>query len=50
MPAPRIGGSNGRVRGADRNAFRRPAGAGEEGKGESPAPVRAGMHKSINPY
>ena len=28
-------------RGADRNASRRPAGTGEEGMGESPAPVQA---------
>ena len=37
----RIGGSKGRERGADRNASRRPAGTGEEGMGESPAPVQA---------
>ena len=41
MPAPRIGGSKGKERGADRNAFRRPAGTGEEGMGENPAPVQA---------
>ena len=41
VPAPRIGGSKGRERGTDRNAARRPAGTGEEGMGESPAPVQA---------
>ena len=38
VPAPRIKGME---RGADRNAARRSAGIGEEGMGESPAPVQA---------
>ena len=41
VPASRIVGSKGRERGTDRNAARRPAGTGEEGMGESPAPVQA---------
>ena len=40
VPASRIVGSKGKERGADRNAFRRPAGTGEERMGESPAPVQ----------
>ena len=41
IPEQRVDGSRGRERGADRNASRRPAGTGEEGMGESPAPVQA---------
>ena len=41
VPASRIVGSKGRERGTDRNAARRPAGTGEKGMGESPAPVQA---------
>ena len=37
----RVDGNRGGERGADRNASRRPAGTGEEGMGESPAPVQA---------
>ena len=37
----RVDGNKGRERGADCNASRRPAGTGEEGMGESPAPVQA---------
>ena len=41
IPEQRVDGSIGRERGADRNASRGPAGTGEEGMGESPAPVQA---------
>ena len=37
----RVDGNRGRERGTDCNASRRPAGTGEEGMGESPAPVQA---------
>ena len=50
VPAPRIGGSKGRERGADRNASRRPAGTGEEGMGESPASVQAPRAVAVTGY
>ena len=40
VPAPRIVGSKGRERGADRNAAHRSTETGEEGMGEGPAPVQ----------
>ena len=40
--------SKGRERGTDRNAARRPAGTGEKGMGENPAPVQASRTVAVS--